>query len=137
MKHFLMSALAGSGLLFMTIPAQAQYQPDSVSSYHQIQYQREATSHDRLFDQMRDDLALASTTATPFSGDRDRVAIARDQLNQLQHAVDTGEYDGLTFSQTISAMQRVVDLNRMTDRNRDYLVNDIGQLRDLEAQLGG
>ncbi len=136
MKYFFMTALAGTGLLFMTMPAQAQ-QTGPEYSYHQNQYQREATSHDRLFDQMRDDLSLASTTATPFSGDRDRVAIARDQLDQLQHVVDTGEYDGLTFSQTISAMQRVVDLNRMTDRNRDYLVNDIGQLRNLEAQLGG
>jgi hypothetical protein len=28
-----------------------------------------------------------------------------------------------------------VDLNRLTDRDRSYLVNDMNQLRDLQARL--
>jgi hypothetical protein len=132
MKHIILTALAGSGMLLMTLPIQAQYQPRPDNP----QYQREAAGHNRMFDQIRDDLNLASTTATPYSGDRDRVALAQDQVNECQHAVNSGEYDSLTFSQTISSIQRVIDLNRMTDRNRDYLVNDVGQLRNLQAELG-
>jgi len=133
MKHFLLTVLASTGMLLITLPAQAQYQPREDNP----QYQHEVAGHNRLFDQIRDDLDLANTTAAPYSGDRDRVALARDQLNECQSAVDTGAYDSLTFSQTVSSIQRVIDLNRMTNRNRDYLVKDIGQLRDLQAQLAG
>jgi len=130
-----MIALAGSGLLLTTMTATAQYQPRR-ENVPTAQYDREMGSHARMFDQIRGDLDLASTTALPFSGDQNRVAIARDQLNECQHAVNIGDYDRLTFGQTISSIQRVVDLNRLTDHDRSYLVNDISQLRELQAQLG-
>jgi len=133
MRHILMTALAGCGLLLTTMTASAQYQP---RSWDQVQNEREMGNHGRMFDQIRADLDLASTTALPFSGDRDRVAIARDQLNQCQAAVNSGEFDRLTFGQTISAIQRVVDLNRLTDQDGHYLVNDMNQLRQLEAEVG-
>lgn len=135
MKHVFIPALAVAGLFLTSIAANAQYQPRPGDSYEQGQYDRAVSSHDRMFDQIRSDLDLASTTALPFSGDRDRVALARDQLNACQRAVNTGEYDRLTFGETVSAIQRVVDLNRMTDQNRHYLVNDINELRQLQAEL--
>src|ERR1700722_2243714 len=136
MKRALLTALAGSGMLLMTMTANAQ-PPRSEGSYQRDPYERQMVSQDRMFDQIRGDLDLASTTALPFSGDKDRVSIARDQLSECQRAVNSGNYDRLTFRQVISSIQRVVDLNRVTDQNRSYLVNDMNQLRDLEARLAG
>ena len=133
MRHFFITTLAGCGLLLTTMSASAQYQPRP----DQGRYERGAANHDRMFDQVRADLELAGSTAMPFSGDRDRVSIARDQLSQCEAAVNSGEYDRLTFGQTLSAIQRVVDLNRLTDQDRHYLVNDMTQLRQLEAELEG
>ncbi|HTX33602.1 MAG TPA: hypothetical protein VME43_01225 [Bryobacteraceae bacterium] len=41
MKHILISALAGFGLLLMTLPASAQYLPRR--DYHQVQYANQQT----------------------------------------------------------------------------------------------
>jgi hypothetical protein len=125
-----MTALAGSGLFLTALTANAQYQPRQDYPY-QTQDRRDA----RMFDQVRGDLDLAATTALPTSGDRSRVAIAREQVTGLQRAIENGEADRLTFGETTSAIQRVVDLNRLTDRDRSYLVNDMNQLRDLQARL--
>ena len=133
MKHLLIKAFAGSSLLLLTLTANAQYQPRPENPYPD---QREA-GHHRLFDRVRSDLDRADAAAVPYSGDRDRVAIAREEVNECQRAVATGEFDQRTFGETIGAIQRVVDLNRMTARSRSFLTDDISALRDLQARLEG
>ena len=52
-------------------------------------------------------------------------------------AVASGEYDRHQFDEAIVAVQRVADLNRLSDRNRDYLREDVGELRELQLRLEG
>jgi hypothetical protein len=132
-----MTALAGSGLLLMSMTASAQYGAFSAYNPQQEQNERNTVSNDHIFDLLRSDLNLASSTAQPFAGDRSRVDLALDAVNNCQYAVRTGAYDKLTFGETIATIQRVVDLNRLTDQNRSYLASDMNQLREFETQLLG
>ncbi|HTT64363.1 MAG TPA: hypothetical protein VMG35_21075 [Bryobacteraceae bacterium] len=71
----------------------------------------------------------------PLTPDRHRLAVAREELNECQHAVATGEYDTQTFNEAIATIQRVIDLNRLSGRNRSFLVDDVTALRDLQMRL--
>jgi hypothetical protein len=130
MKHLLIKALASSGLMLLTLTANAQYQP------RVDQYQREAR-HDHIFDRARGDLDRAGEFALPFTGDRDRLAVAEARVNECQQAVAASEENPRTFGDTIASIQRVVDRNHLPDRTRDLLAEDIAGLRDLQARLEG
>jgi hypothetical protein len=129
-KNLLIKTLAGSGLMLLTLTANAQYQPGP------IQEQREAR-HDRIFDQARSDLYRAQAFAEPYYSDRDRLAAARERVNECEQAVATGQEDTRTFGEAIAGIQQVVDRNRLPDTNRDLLVEDMTALRDLQARLLG
>lgn len=48
-----------------------------------------------------------------------------------------GDYDRRTFDDAIGAIERVVDSNRLSARDRDNLIDDVQQLRDMAARLEG
>ena len=132
MKHLLIRSLAGSGLMLLALTARAQYQPRPDD-----EARGEAREHAAVFDQVRTDLDRAEGFTVPFTGERDRVARARREVNECQRAVAAGETDRRTFGDAIAAIQRVVDLNRLPDHNRNLLADDINALRDLQARLEG
>jgi len=133
MRHLLIKALAGSGLLLFGLTASGQYQPRS--EYRYQEEQREAREHDRFFERVRNDLDRASAFALPFTGEQGRVARAGEEVSDCHRAVTAGNYDRRTFDEAIAAIQRVVDSNRLSERNRDYLTDDVLQLRQLESRL--
>jgi len=135
MKNLLIKSLAGSGLLLMTLTASAQYQPRWDYRYQTMQDRREGRSYDELFDRVRDDLDRARSSTLPFTGDRNRVMRAEEQVNECQQSLKSDDFDRRTFGDTISSIQRIVDLNRLSDQNRDYLMHDINALRGLESRL--
>ncbi len=136
MKQLFINTLAGSALLLMGMTASAQYQPRPVS-VPAIQGQSEIQDQDRVFDRVRTDLDRIHADALPFSPDRDRVMIAMQQVNRCQRAVAAGDYDRRMFDQTIASVQRVSDLNRLTDESRSYLGDDIRAMSRLQARLEG
>jgi hypothetical protein len=136
MRQPLINALAGSGLLLMGMSASAQYQPRPLDA-QEIQDQREAQDQGRIFDRVRTDLDRIHADASPFSPDRDRVMIAIQQVNQCQRAVAAGEYDRRLFYQTVASIQRVMDLNRLTDQSRSYLGDDLREMNRLQNRLEG
>ena len=126
MKQIWIKSLAGSGLLLLTLTASGQYrQNPQYPDRYQVQNEREAREHDRLFNRLRDDLDRAHASALPFSADRDRVIMARDRVDACQRAVAVGDYDRRMFDDTIIAIQRVVELNRLSDETHNYLVDDL------------
>jgi len=132
MKHLLIKTIAGTGLLLLTVAANAQYQPRPI----QYQEEREAR-HDRIFDRARADLDRAGGFAMPYTGDHERLDEALARVDDCQRAVATGEDDGRTFGVTIAAIQRVVDRNRMPDENRNMLIDDVVALRHLQERMEG
>ena len=133
MRHLLIKTLAGSGLLLLTLTASGQNPPRNEYGYQMDQ--REARDYDRFFERVRGDLDRASAAALPFTDERDRVTRAREEVSECQRALMAGDYDRRTFDEAIFAIQRVVDLNRLSDRNRDYLLDDVRELRHLRSRL--
>jgi len=136
MKHLFIKALAGSALLLMGMTASAHYRPRAIDA-QDIQDQREIREQDRTFERVRTDLDRIHSEALPFSTDRDRVTVAMQLLNQCQRAVNAGDYDRRTFDQTVASIQRVIELNRLSDDSRSYLGDDVRAMSRLQARLEG
>jgi hypothetical protein len=141
MRHLLINALAGSGLLLTALTASGQsYSSPQYQQYPsraQAQDEREARANDRLFDQLHGDLDRAHAGTLPFTADRSRVAIALDRAEACQQAISAGQYDRRMFDDTVAAIQRVADLNRLSDQNRTNLLSDIDQVRTFQSRLEG
>jgi hypothetical protein len=138
MKNLLIKALASSGLLLLTMTASGQpYPRPQYPDRSQVQDGREARDNDRLFDRIRGDLDRAHDWTLPFTADRDRVVMARERADACRRAISAGAYDRRMLDDTVAAIRRVIDLNRLSDQSRDYLITDLEQLRSLQARLEG
>ena len=135
MQQLLFNTLAASGLLLLGMTASAQNQPQPWSP--QAQEQREAVDQARIFDHARTDLDRIHEEATPFSPDRDRITVAMQLLNRCQREVSSGNYERSTFDQTMASIQRVMDLNRLTEQSRSSLGDDVRAMSRLQASLEG
>lgn len=135
MRNKVIKTLAGSGLLLLGMTVRAQNPPQPWSP--QAQEQRDADDQSRIFDHARSDLDRVHEEATPFSPDRDRIMVAMQLLNRCQREVIGGNYDRHTFDQTIASIQRVMDLNRLTEQSRGYLGDDVRAMSRLQARLEG
>ncbi len=138
MKHLFFKTLAGSGLLFLTMTANAQYtHPLYPDRSQEGQMEREAQDQNRVFDRTRNDLTQVQASTAPFSSDRNRATIAVEQMNECQREIDAGAYDRRTFNETVASIQRVVDLNHLTEQTRGFLADDLRQLSNLQSRLEG
>lgn len=138
MKHLFFKTLACSSLLFLTLTANAQNpRPPYPERSEEGQLDREAQDNNRVFDRTRNDLNQIQADTAPFSSDRSRVTVAIQQMSECQRAVNAGSYDRRSFSETIAAIQRVMDLNRLNDQSRAYITDDIRELNNLQSRLEG
>jgi hypothetical protein len=124
MRYLPVLVLAG----LLAAGAQAQYRPfgDRYSG-------RDAYNRNRgdLFGRVRADLERAESNSNWDGGDRRRFAKVREELGEFQRTGKRGE-----LNDTISALQHVVDSNRLAYRDRDVLAQDLYQLRDFRARNG-
>jgi hypothetical protein len=134
MKHLLIKTLAGTGLLLMGLTASAQYYPRP----EQREYQDERDVREgRIFERVRADLDRAQAATLPFTAERSRVMRAREEVNEAQRMLNAGDYDRRQFDETIGAVQRVAQLNRLSDNTRDNLLDDIRDLRRVQSRFEG
>lgn len=133
MRHTLIPTIAAAALMLGGMTASAQYRPRLDSSY-QVQDERAAQDHDRLLDRVRADLDRAHAGTLPLTAGRSRVNIAQDAINRCQRSVAVGDYDRRQFEDSITAIQRVAD-NRLSDRSRNNLLDDMHELRRLQESL--
>ena len=120
MRRVLISTLASTGLLLFGLAAHAQ------------EYGGGERGH--LFDRVRADLDRAAASSVPFTGDRDRISIARRDMNEFQRERANGNYDPAELDRMIGALQRVVDSNRMPDPDRNLLIADLHELREFRGR---
>jgi hypothetical protein len=126
MRHFPILALAA--LLAAGATAQAQYRPYGDRYYGRESYKRYPGD---LFGRVRADLERAEANSNWNGGDRRRFAKVREELNEFQRSGNRHELDD-----TIGALQKVVNDNRLAYRDRDVLAQDLYQLRDFRARNG-
>jgi len=132
MRHTLISTIAAAALMLGGMTASAQYRPRLDP---QAQDERQARDQDRLFDRVRADLDRAYAATVPLTADRSRLNIAQDAISRCQRSVAVGEYDRRQFEDGIAAIQRVADLNRLSDQSRNNLLDDMHDLRRLQESL--
>jgi hypothetical protein len=84
-----------------------------------------------MFDRVRDDLNHLQTTWFSGGGDQYRIGRAKQELNELQTAMAEHRYNERALDDVISAMQRVVSDNRLSERDREILNDDLGRLRQF------
>ena|SRR5947209_1205365 len=127
----LVKALAGSCLLLFTLTAANAQYPRGENRYQDRDDYRDQS---RLFDRIRSDLDRAESNTFAFTGDRLRIARAREEVNEFQRSWEVGNYDWRQLNDATQAMQRVVDSNRLSDRNRDSLADDLSRMRELQSR---
>src|SRR4029077_20860572 len=83
----------------------------------------------QLFQRVREDLEHVQSATFPLGGDQFRLASTRHELDELQSKLAAGRYDERELDDVLQALQRVVQDNRMTGRDRDVLADDLNRLR--------
>ncbi|MEO8050543.1 MAG: hypothetical protein ABI833_09030 [Acidobacteriota bacterium] len=87
-----------------------------------------------FFQDIREDLERATADSTYFRGDRQRLGRATYQLNDLQAKMSRGVYDERELNEVVVALQRVVDSNRLSPRDRNILAEDLKKLDDFRLR---
>ncbi len=84
----------------------------------------------RLFDRVRDDVDHVQSTTFPVSKDEFRLVRVKEQLNDLQSKMANGQYDEGELDEVVHSLQRVVDSNKLSGRDREILTDDLAHLRE-------
>jgi hypothetical protein len=87
----------------------------------------------RLFERVRADLDHVQAITPVFSGEQFRLARAKQELDELQRGAVGGRFDEKDLDDVISAVQRVLSDNRMPERDRNLLSDDLNKLRDVRS----
>jgi len=88
----------------------------------------------RFFERIREDLDHVQSGAFPFGADQYRLTRTRQELDELQSKLAAGRYDERELDEVIAAMDRVVRDNRLSNRDRDVLSDDLNRLREFRAR---
>src|ERR1700694_5116583 len=137
MKRLLIRTVAGTGLMLFGLTASMQAQrPRDDDSYHRDRddYFRGDQWRARMFDRIRDDLNHVQTTWFSGGGDQYRIDKAKQELNELQTAMAEHRYNERALDDVVNAMQRVVSDNRLSDRDRSILNDDLARLRQFRER---
>jgi hypothetical protein len=137
MKHLLLRTVAGTGLMLFGLTASMQAQrPRDDDSYHRDRddYFRGDQWRARMFDRVRDDLNHVQTTWFTGGGDQYRLDRAKQELNELQTAMAEHRFNERALDDVVNAMQRVVSDNRLSDRDRSILNDDLARLRQFRER---
>ncbi len=122
MRHLIVSSIVGSGLLLFAMGASAQERPRAFSG---------SQDRDTFIARVQTDLDRAAATADGFNGDRSRIDRARDEVSQFEQQLDDGNYNPATLTDAIVSLQRIVDNNRLYERVRTSVSDDLIRLRDM------
>ena len=122
-------------LFGLTASMQAQ-RPRDDDSYHRDRddYFRGDQWRARMFDRVRDDLNHVQTTWFSGGGDQYRIDKAKQELNELQTAMVEHRFNERALDDVVNAMQRVVSDNRLSDRDRSILNDDLARLRQFRER---
>ncbi len=83
-----------------------------------------------MFDKIQADLNRAATNAYPnYLGDNARSDVARTELTQLEQSWDHGQYDTKQFDLAASAIQMILNDNRLMGHDREVLTDDLTRLK--------
>jgi hypothetical protein len=132
MRKFLLSSVAGAGLIIFSFAGSATAQDRDSDAFHHDRdaYFQGDNWHMRLFNRVRDDVRHVQETTWPEGGDQYRLDKTMDDLNDLQSKLANRVYDETELDRVIDNLGRVASYNRMASRDRDLLNDDVSRLRE-------
>ena len=136
MKNLIIKAVAGAGILFTGVAANAQYpyQYQPQDRYEQRYGYRYGVEEAQLFDRIRAHLDRASMSPFTNAGDRFRINAARQELTDIENMMSSGQFSRREFNEAIRSLRRVINTNGLRDRNRELLENDLYRLQELRLR---
>ena len=136
MRTIFLRSIVGAALLTCGLTAgmaqDRDHDRDRDDSYYQ---RREAFFHEehwraRLFQRVRDDLDEAQSKTFPVSRDELRIVRTKEELGELQEGLASGRYNERALDDVIAGVQRVIDSNKLSSRDRDMLADDVSRMRE-------
>lgn len=136
MRQAFATGLLGCALLLSGAVADAQVYGRGYYDGGRVygEYRRHDPGRD-LFDRVWRDVERAESYSYRYGdgGDRRRFNKLREELREFQDKWARGRFDRHELDDVIGALQRVLNDNRLDDRQRDALQEDIYELRDFRA----
>jgi len=87
-----------------------------------------------FFQRVREDVEHLEHSTIPFTGDRARLARTVMELNELQGKLAEGRYDERQLDDVMAALGSVVQNNRLSERDRDILNDDMRRMREFRER---
>jgi hypothetical protein len=135
MKRSLINSIACAGLLLFSLSARqavAQDRDDDTFYHTRDGFYSGESWRMHLFDRVRADLDHVQQVA--FSGgDEYRIVRTKEQVAELQGKMVEGRYDQPELDDVIASLGRVVADNRLSQRDRDILNDDLSRVRDYRT----
>ena len=122
MRQRLRGFLGGAILVTLAATGQAQFGPEG-------RYRPEAVA--AIIDRAHEDLTRGYAVWRLRKGDRERLTHAERQLRDFANHWQHGKFDRGNLEGAIGDVQKVMDENHLSGRERDALWNDIEELRRM------
>lgn len=126
MNRTLLGMTLVAGLLFSGTYAFSQDRDDQYHRDHRDQ----AYWSNHLFDRIRADIDHVQSEQPIFSGEQFRLAKAKQDLSELQSAAMAGRFDDRNLDEVVGALERVQTEGKLSQRDRDMVMDDIARLRE-------
>src|SRR5262245_43303319 len=127
MRNLITRAIAGAGLLFCGLTANAQYPYQTPQSPYQ-RYRSDLRDVERVLSRAQNHLERATLNFWIDRDDRFRIQTAQQELSDIQFRLVNGQYDQRELNQAILALRRVVNNNQLPEGIRFTIENDLNQL---------
>ena len=88
----------------------------------------------RMFSEVKEDLDHVQSKTFPIGRDEYRIVRTKQELDELQSDLNAHRYHQEKLDEVIGTMQRVVADNRMSQRDRDILSQDLQHLREYRER---
>ena len=138
MRRLILSACLLQALLAVTASAQVYGgRGDRYDGRYENRGYGRGDGRDPLDRVVRDLDRAASGMRYLSRGEAKRINHALDEIREFQQKWARGRFDKGELNDVISGLQHVVDKNRLEFRDRDILLNDLGQLREFRSGYSG
>jgi hypothetical protein len=97
----------------------------------------EAFWQGHLFQRVREDLDRIQRETPKLSADQYRLVATKHDLDELQGKWEKHRYDEPQLDRTINAVEKVMNDNNLTPRDREMLGDDLRRLRDFREHHEG
>jgi len=128
MRRIVMTALLALVSLGLSTAAAAQdWYHDRDARYSGDQWRS------RVFTEVRTDLDHIWSERHASDKERERLDKTKQELTELQAKLDHGQWDNGHVNDVIDSLRKSANDNRLSDRDRSVLNDDVNRISDLQA----